>query len=338
MKSLQLGIPYQGSKRKLAGKIIDYILENNPNCKYFYDLFGGGGSISFEAVTRQKFQNVFYNEIDTGVTELLKDILKNGITDKHYQWIDREVFHENKDKATWLGGLCKTIWSFGNNQRYYLFSKDIEAYKKNYHYVIVNNENRLNEMQCFVEDYLKTKYGINQKCYLNMPDGNTYNEKRLSIRSQLTEYEKTCKQLEQLRQLQQLEQLERLQQLQQLQRLQRLQQLIILNKSYENVIITTPKKETIIYLDPPYITNSSKNSYQNPFNVNLNNQLNSFIMNCPYKVYVSGYSSPFPEVLSIQHRSRVGKNVLAIERLFCNRPDKKELSNINKFEQMELFA
>ena len=36
-----------GSKRKLAKDIVDFIMERNPNVKYFYDLFGGGGAISF---------------------------------------------------------------------------------------------------------------------------------------------------------------------------------------------------------------------------------------------------------------------------------------------------
>ena len=45
------GIPYMGSKRKLAKKIVDYILQNNSNMKYFNDLFGGG-AISFEMLKR----------------------------------------------------------------------------------------------------------------------------------------------------------------------------------------------------------------------------------------------------------------------------------------------
>lgn len=49
-----LGMPYMGSKRKIAKVIIDHILIQNPNCKYFYDLFGGGGAISFEGYHRNK--------------------------------------------------------------------------------------------------------------------------------------------------------------------------------------------------------------------------------------------------------------------------------------------
>jgi site-specific DNA-adenine methylase len=43
-----VGLPYMGSKRKLSKKIVNFILEKNPDCKYVFDLFGGGGAISFE--------------------------------------------------------------------------------------------------------------------------------------------------------------------------------------------------------------------------------------------------------------------------------------------------
>lgn len=74
---MSLGIPYMGSKRKLVSKIISHIKKYNPNCKYFYDLFGGGGAVSLEAL--KHFENVYYNELDTGVVRLLEKIrlLKN---------------------------------------------------------------------------------------------------------------------------------------------------------------------------------------------------------------------------------------------------------------------
>ena len=43
-----IGIPYMGSKRKLASEIVSFILERHPKTKYVWDLFGGGGAISFE--------------------------------------------------------------------------------------------------------------------------------------------------------------------------------------------------------------------------------------------------------------------------------------------------
>ena len=47
-----------GSKRKLSYKIVDYILSKNRDCKYVYDLFGGGGAISFEFLQRKQIKKV----------------------------------------------------------------------------------------------------------------------------------------------------------------------------------------------------------------------------------------------------------------------------------------
>jgi len=61
-KIKQLGIPYMGAKRKLAPKLIECMLNENPKAKYFFDLFGGGGSMSLYASTLSNFKRVHYNE------------------------------------------------------------------------------------------------------------------------------------------------------------------------------------------------------------------------------------------------------------------------------------
>ena len=48
-----------GSKRALSKLIVNYILENNPKTKYIYDLFGGGGAISFEFLQRPQIKKLF---------------------------------------------------------------------------------------------------------------------------------------------------------------------------------------------------------------------------------------------------------------------------------------
>jgi hypothetical protein len=133
-----LGLPYMGSKRKIAPEIVDFMLKENPNATTFVDLFGGGAAISLNLIQRPQIKQVFYNEFNTGVVRLLEDIRDNGITDKYFQWISRETFMENKNKDTWLGGLCKVVWSFGNNQKDYLFAKDIEEDKRLLHHIVVN--------------------------------------------------------------------------------------------------------------------------------------------------------------------------------------------------------
>lgn len=84
-----MSIPYMGSKRKLAEPIITYILAHNPTAKYIFDLFGGGGAISFEALKRKQFLEVHYNELNTGVVELLKKIQTDGVTPEFYNWIHK---------------------------------------------------------------------------------------------------------------------------------------------------------------------------------------------------------------------------------------------------------
>ena len=90
-----LGVPYMGSKRKLSKPIIDYILANNPRTNYFYDLFGGGGAISFEALKRKKIKKVHYNELNNGVVELIKKIRDDGVTDEFYKWIGKDIFNKH---------------------------------------------------------------------------------------------------------------------------------------------------------------------------------------------------------------------------------------------------
>ena len=139
-----------GSKRKIAKPILDYICANNPNAKYFFDLFGGGGAISFEALKRKQFKEVHYNELNTGIVELLKKIRKDGVTNEFYRWVTREDFKKRYKEPTWFGGFLATCWSFGNNQKDYLYGKEIENDKKFYHDVCVNlckdSLERLNEL------------------------------------------------------------------------------------------------------------------------------------------------------------------------------------------------
>ncbi len=330
--SKKLGMPYMGSKRQLAKKIVDHIIWYNPNVKYVYDLFGGGGAISFELLQRNKIKKVIYNELNTGVVELLKKIRDDGITEEFYQWIDRDTFHKYKNEDTWYGGFVKVCYSFGNDQQNYLFNRELEQYKKNYHLVVVYGEDKLQEMKEYIEKYVYETYGISKVCNLKMPIKKKIQERRLEIRKQLTIYEKECKleqlqqlerleRLQQLEQLQRLQQLEQLQQLQQLEQLQRLERLEIQNKSFEDVIIETPVEETVIYLDPPY-KNTGK--YQKVVCYDL---LNKYIQESPYKIYLSSYEwGALYEVNCFDHRTTFsnGTNPKKVkEKLFCNREETK---------------
>jgi len=146
------GIPYMGGKGSISKPIVDYILNANPKCKYVYDLFGGGGAISFEFLGRPQIKQVFYNELNTGVVELLKKIITDGVTPEFYKWVTKEEFYELKFGNSWFSGLVKTCWSFGNNQRDYLYSKENTPFKQQLHDLIVN---------CIGLDLVEDAYGVN---------------------------------------------------------------------------------------------------------------------------------------------------------------------------------
>ena len=63
---MSIGIPYMGSKRKLASSIVSEIVNRHPEATQFYDLFGGGGAISFEALKYRQLK-VHYNELNTSI-------------------------------------------------------------------------------------------------------------------------------------------------------------------------------------------------------------------------------------------------------------------------------
>ncbi len=267
-----------GSKRKLAPTIINVIMNNHPKTKYLWDLFGGGGAVSFQALQHPQIEKVFYNELNTGVVSLLRKIQQDGVTPDFFEWIDRETFHELVNGNDWRAGLAKTCWSFGNNQHSYLFGKDIELIKKEAH------------------DFL----------FAHGYDGTP--ETRIRLIKQF----KQDKNLQGRFELQQLERLERLE------RLQQLQQLHISNLSYEDVKITTPPEETVIYLDPPY-KNTEK--YQCEIDYTA---LYNYFHNSPYTIYLSSYEFDGAVVAKMNHRCTLSpkSNNAVTEKLYCNKPVK----------------
>lgn len=130
------GLPYQGSKSKLAERIVALL----PPATHLYDVFAGGCAITHAALLSGKFKEVHANDITDSVT-LFEDAL-NGKYENESRWISREDFFRLKDSDPYV----RIVWSFGNNQRNYLYSREIEPYKKAVHemlYAATPNERRL---------------------------------------------------------------------------------------------------------------------------------------------------------------------------------------------------
>jgi len=83
------GLPYKGSKNKIAQKII----QNIPASTHFYDLFSGGGAITHCALLSGKFKHVHYNDLSEIVYRYVYDCIFNDMSvDKKSSWISRENF------------------------------------------------------------------------------------------------------------------------------------------------------------------------------------------------------------------------------------------------------
>ncbi|WJQ86110.1 DNA adenine methylase [Streptococcus parasuis] len=137
-KGKPLGLPYQGSKKKISKKIVEIIKQNFGTDKVIYDVFGGGGAITAECLLNNL--NVIYNDLNKEVTDMFQRVISQD-----REWIktlivSREEFFEIKNKVTKTvdDNLKLLINSFGNNKRTYLYSEEWSDMKYNLAIEIIN--------------------------------------------------------------------------------------------------------------------------------------------------------------------------------------------------------
>ena len=122
------GIPYMGSKNRIAKKIIDFL----PSGETLVDLFGGGGAITDCASESNKWEHIIYNELNELPYKCFLKALR-GEYENEDRWISRQDFINLKDTDEYVA-CC---FSFGNNFRNYMYNEKIEPYKRAYHYAVV---------------------------------------------------------------------------------------------------------------------------------------------------------------------------------------------------------
>ena len=133
---MKYGLPYKGSKNKLAERIVSLL----PKRTHLIDLFCGGCAVSHAALLRNKYEHIHINDINWMCPTLFIDAL-NGKYQNETRWISREDFFRLKDTDPYVA----VVWSFGNNLRDYLYSKGIEPLKKAIHYAIFFHNYSLGE-------------------------------------------------------------------------------------------------------------------------------------------------------------------------------------------------
>ena len=238
-KGKPIGLPYQGSKKKISKKIVEIIKQNFRTDRPIYDIFGGGGAITAECILNGL--EVYYNDLDKDITNAFERVISQD-----REWIKTlivscEEFFEIKAKENKITDdfLKLLVNSFGNDKKSYLYSKETSDLKYNLAKKIIENHDVFNGYKQ-TETYKKATYNAKQA-----------NDKRVQQLERLG-------QLEQLQRLLRLEQLERLGQLEQLQQLNKIK---ATNKSYHDF---SKVSNAILYLDPPYEWSSQK-GYINSF-------------------------------------------------------------------------
>lgn len=311
------GIPYKGSKNKIAEKLIAQL----PSAKHFYDLFGGGGAMTHCALLSGKYKYVHYNEFNPLVFKAFK-MAVNGEFEGETRWISREDFERLKDTDPYVA-IC---FSFGNNLKNYAYNKECEKFKKAVHYSIFFNDNSL----------LKEYIDLSNFNY----SSENLKERRLELQRFLTVLLRENKLERKVytnfnsvgnvrNVIQNLERLERFMSfnpsgnvqnlLQNMNRLEHIPQIsnkvILTNLSYEEVPI---ESDSVIYCDPPY---KETGSYLNDFD---HEKFYSWLRSLKQQVFISEYQMPndFHEVFSIKKRVSFSQkqNTQKVEKLFSNIP------------------
>lgn len=221
---MRYGIPYKGSKSRIAGRIVERL----PESENFYDLFCGGCAITHCAMLNKKAQNYIINDIDEGLSQLFVDIAKGKYRNRT-EWISREDFYKLRDTDAFI----RYMWSFGNNGRDYMYGRDIEPIKKLGHNAIVNGDIKP------LEDLI----GLDLHELLTVDDITSRRKKLYAIvrNAKVENADQLC--VENLRRIQSLERIQNLVRLESFGRLENF------GRDYRTVEI---KSNSVIYCDIPY--------------------------------------------------------------------------------------
>lgn len=130
-KGKPIGLPYQGSKKKISKKIVEIIKQNFGTDRPIYDIFGGGGAITAECISNGL--EVHYNDLDKDITNAFERVISQDREWIKTLIISRTEFFEVKAKEnkTTDDFLKLLLNSFGNNKKDYLYSKGISDLKYN---------------------------------------------------------------------------------------------------------------------------------------------------------------------------------------------------------------
>lgn len=113
------GVPYRGSKSRIA----PWVVEHLPSAETFVDLFAGGCAVTHAALLAGRWERYIVNDL-SDAPRLFIDAANGEYADET-RIPTRDEFFAQKDDDPYI----RYLFSFGNNGRDYLFSRDVEEVK-----------------------------------------------------------------------------------------------------------------------------------------------------------------------------------------------------------------
>lgn len=295
---MKYGLPYQGSKSKLAEAIVSEL----PAAEHFYDVFAGGCAITHAAMLSGKFKHVHANDI-TRTPEVFE-----AATRRLYEQESRWISHDEFFRLRRVEPLVSVLYSFGNDLRTYAYSSDVEPYKKALHMaVFFGDMSGISEM--FPE--------VQEACSAALDGVDMYTERRHAIRravqacigkSNVTS--ETARRCSLLSRLVNAERLDRINGI--AETLARCNvELDVTALDYRSLSF---EQDAVVYCDPPYF---GTKTYIAPFDTNAFHNWVSVQGN----VYISEYTMPldrFVQVAAWDRSSKMnaGHHVKVVEKLY----------------------
>ena len=304
------GLPYKGSKDKIADKICSLF----PIKENFYDLFMGGGSITHYQLLQNQYKNYYANDFNPLVVKAF-DMAIHGKFKNETRWISHEEFDKLRNTDPYVA-FC---FSFGNDLKSYAYGEDVEPYKKALHYAIIFQ-----------------KYDLLNKIFNNidftfLDKFNDSNERRLKLQQFMKRNNlgyntpiETCVKISEISQ--------NVKNLNSLNRLENNERLKIYNKSYDEIEI---KPNSVVYCDIPY-------SQTNKYEISKDFDYEKFYSWCERQTelcFISEYSMPkdrFTCIAEIEHRSIIcaNENQSVIERVFLPNHQAKDYKIPSLFDMI----
>ena len=124
---MNYGLPYKGSKNRIAKKILDVL----PAAPVLYDVFCGGCAVTHAALLSGKYSRVVANDINGMIPHAFETALAGGFRNEA-RWISRDDFQKLYKTDPYVA-IC---FSFGNNLHEYCYARELEPYKRALHYAI----------------------------------------------------------------------------------------------------------------------------------------------------------------------------------------------------------